>query len=91
MTISGEIDESGRAPGRMKFAGEGTNPKALDALGMEKSFISLFMMMPVSGTMSCEPKRRLIVVVRDMASPDSSMTLMCDVPGVSSVSSPSGL
>ena len=76
VTISGEIDDSGRAPGRMKFAGEGTKPNALEAFGMEKSFISLFMMMPVSGTMSWEPKRRLMVVVREMANPSASTTLI---------------
>jgi hypothetical protein len=48
---------------------------------MEKSFISLFMMTPVSGTMTRLPKRVLIVVVREMAMPDLSVTTMCEVPG----------
>jgi len=41
-------------------------------LGMEKSFISLFMMMPVSGIMSWEPKWRLTVLVRVTAMPVAS-------------------
>lgn len=53
-TIVGEMDERGRLPGRIKFEGEGTKPNALDWLGMEKSFISLFMITPVSGTQSCD-------------------------------------
>lgn len=34
---TGEIEERGRLPGRMKFAGEGMYPNALVVLGMEKS------------------------------------------------------
>lgn len=49
---------------------------------MEKSFISLFMMTPVSGTMSWEPKRRLTVVVREMAIPVESAVTTWDVPGL---------
>ena len=52
----GEIDDSGLLPGRMKFDGEGEYPKALVCPGTEKSFISLFMMTPVSGTQSLELK-----------------------------------
>lgn len=37
------------------------------AFGIEKSFISLFTMMPVSGTMRREPNVRLIVLVEEMA------------------------
>jgi len=37
--------------------------------GTEKSFISLFMITPVAGTMSWEPKRVLMVLVREMARP----------------------
>ena len=44
--MTGVIDERGRLPGRMKFMGEGTKPKALVTLGMEKSFISLFIIIP---------------------------------------------
>ena len=38
------------------------------------------MMMPLSGTMTCEPKKRLTVVVREMASPDLSTAEIWDVP-----------
>jgi len=37
--------------------------------GTEKSLISLFMITPVAGTMSWEPKRVLMVLVREMARP----------------------
>lgn len=47
---------------------------------MEKSFISLFMMTPVSGTQSCEPKSRFIVVVREMDMPVASAVTTWDVP-----------
>jgi len=46
--MTGVIDERGRLPGRMKFMGEGTNPKTLVTLGIEKSFISLFRMIPAT-------------------------------------------
>jgi hypothetical protein len=49
--------------------------------GIEKSFISLFMMTPVSGTMTKDPKRVLIVVVKLIAIPLLSATTTCDVPG----------
>ena len=39
---------------------------------MEKSFISLFIITPVSGTMRCEPKSRFTVVVSEMAIPEAS-------------------
>lgn len=45
--MTGVIDERGRLPGRMKFMGEGTYPNAFVTFGMEKSFISLFKMMPI--------------------------------------------
>jgi hypothetical protein len=45
--MTGVMDDRGRLPGRIKFMGEGTNPKALLTFGMEKSFISLFRMIPV--------------------------------------------
>lgn len=48
---------------------------------MEKSFISLFNMTPVSGTMTREPKRVLMVVVRLIAMPLASATTTWDVPG----------
>lgn len=37
--------------------------------GAIKPFISLFMMIPVSGTISRLPNSRLIVVVREIANP----------------------
>ena len=48
--------------------------------GMEKSFISLFMMTPVSGTTSWLPKSRLTVVVSEMAIPEASAVTMWEVP-----------
>lgn len=48
------------------------------------------MMTPVSGTMSWEPKRRFMVVVREMAMPLLSAVTMWDVPGVSRLSRPAG-
>ena len=47
---------------------------------MEKSFISLFMMTPVSGTTSWLPKSRLTVVVREMAMPEASAVTTWEVP-----------
>src|SRR4051812_33362882 len=66
-------------------------PNAFEDPGMLKSFISLFMITPVSGTMTVEPKRRLIVVVREIAMPDLSAVTTWDVPGVSRLSRPPGL
>lgn len=40
--------------------------------GIEKSFISLFMMTPVVGTMSPEPKMKLMVLVKLIAIPEAS-------------------
>lgn len=40
--------------------------------GGDVPFISLFMIIPVSGTMSWEPKRRFTVVVSVMAIPEAS-------------------
>lgn len=37
------------------------------------------MMTPVSGTMSCEPKSKLMVVVKEMAIPEASAVTICDV------------
>lgn len=76
------MEESGRFPLRMKFEGDGTYPKALEVSGIEKSFISLFIMTPVSGTRRWEPKRRLMVVVRLMAIPEASAVTTWDVPGL---------
>lgn len=44
--MMGVIEERGLLPGRIKLIGDGTKPKALVTLGIEKSFISLFMMIP---------------------------------------------
>ena len=62
-------EDRGRFPGATKLAGLGLNPKRLVVFGMEKSFISLFIMMPVSGTIICDPQKPLTVVVRVMAMP----------------------
>jgi hypothetical protein len=43
--------------------------------GIEKSFISLFITTPVEGTMTCEPKSVLTVLVREMAMPEASATV----------------
>ena len=48
--------------------------------GIEKSFISLFIMTPVAGTMSWEPNRRLMVLVMLIASPLASAAATCEVP-----------
>lgn len=45
------------------------------------------MMTPVSGTMSREPNRRLMVVVKLMAIPDASAVTTWDVPGLISSAS----
>ena len=89
-TMTGEMEDSGRLPGRMKFAGDGMKPNALLVLGMLKSFISLLRIRPVSGTTTCEPKRRFTVVVSVMARPATSAETMCEVPGVSRDSRPLG-
>ena len=58
--------------------------------GIEKSFISLFIIIPVSGTMTCEPNKRFIDVVIEMARPEESAATMCEVPGVLGTSMPDG-
>lgn len=81
------MDDRGRFPGRMKFAGEGMKPNALEEPGIEKSsafhqwqttnarhdsripFISLFMMIPVSGTMIWLPNSKLTVLIDETARP----------------------
>ena len=74
------MEEIGLFPGRTKFEGEGMKPKIFDALGTEKSAISSFMMIPVSGTMSWDPNRRLTVVVKAIAKPSASEARIPDVP-----------
>ncbi len=81
-TMVGDIDERGRFPGRMKLEGEGMKPKKLEELGIEKSFISLFMMTPVESTINCEPNKVLMVVVKLIAMPEASATTIWDVPGL---------
>lgn len=49
---------------------------------MYEPSISLFMMMPVSGTTSLLPKRRLIVVMAEIARPEWSTVATWDVPGL---------
>ncbi len=49
---------------------------------MYEPSISLFMIMPVSGTTSLLPKRRLIVVMAEIARPEWSIVTRCDVPGL---------
>lgn len=44
--------------------------------------ISLFITTPVSGTMTLDPKRVLTVVIVEIASPEWSATVICDVPGL---------
>jgi hypothetical protein len=78
----GAFEESACLPGLMKFAGDGIYPKTFKTPGIEKSFMSLFMITPVSGTMICEPSQVLMDLVRDRASPDVSAVTMCEVPGV---------
>ena len=56
VTIVGDIEDMGRLNGRIKLAGEGGYPKALILPGVEKSSISLFMMIPVDSETNNEPK-----------------------------------
>lgn len=46
----------GRLPGRMKFAGDGGNPKAFGWCGVEKSSISSFHRIPVEGEATKAPR-----------------------------------
>ncbi len=54
--------------------GDGHNPNAFGIPGIEKSSISSFRMMPVSGSITREPNTRLIVDVIDTAMPFESTT-----------------
>ena len=56
--------------------------KAFVVFGTEKSFISLFIITPVSGTITCEPKKRFNVLVSDVVIPLASAVTRCDVPGL---------
>jgi len=42
-TMMGQMEDRGRFPGAIKFAGDGSNPKELRRPGCEKSSISLFL------------------------------------------------
>jgi hypothetical protein len=48
--------------------------RAEEEAGIEKSFISLFIMTPVSGTTTRKPKRVLMVIVKMIAIPLTSST-----------------
>ena len=48
--------------------------------GWDVPAISLFMMTPVSGTIILEPKKRLIVVVKEVAMPEESAVTTWEVP-----------
>ena len=50
------------------------------AIQYRKSFISLFMITPVSGSISCVPKRILAVVVRSIAMLSPSVVSIWAVP-----------
>lgn len=66
--VLGRVD--GFRGGGVRGGEEGLQP------GTEKSFISLFMITPVAGTMSWEPKRVLMVLVSEMARPVWSAVAM---------------
>ena len=52
-------------------------------------FIPSFMITPVSGTITCDPKRRFTVVVKLIANPLASAVAISEVPGVFRLSRPS--
>lgn len=52
---AGHIEDSGRLPGTIKFAGDGGMPKMLVIFGEEKSSISSLKMIPVSSPRRLEP------------------------------------
>jgi hypothetical protein len=49
--------------------GEGLSPKLFTTLGKEKSSIWLFMIIPVNGSRTCEPKIKFTEDVTDTAMP----------------------
>ena len=53
---SGVMEERGRLPGAMKFAGAGGSWPGARFAGTEKSSISLFSTMPVDGDSTLAPK-----------------------------------
>ena len=55
MTMTGQVDDNGLFPGRMKFVGDGGTPNAFVTLGELKSSISLLKIMPVLGDILMEP------------------------------------
>jgi hypothetical protein len=54
--ILGHMDDRGRFPGNMKFAGDAGTPKKLMVPGVEKSSISLLYRIPVLEPITFEPK-----------------------------------
>jgi len=54
---------------RKTLHGDGHNPNAFGTPGIEKSSISSFRMIPVSGSITWEPNSRLTVDVTDTAMP----------------------
>jgi len=54
--IEGAVEDMGLLPGTIKFAGDGDTPNALITLGVEKSSISLFHMIPVLVPRNLDPK-----------------------------------
>jgi hypothetical protein len=71
-TITGLMEDCGRFPARMKLFGDGSKPKKFVLPGMEKSFISLLSITPLSGSISLAPKAVLTVLVRETTSPQRS-------------------
>lgn len=63
----GVIDDSGRFPGTMKFAGGGGAAPPVVLIGMEKSSISLLRTIPVVGDIICAPKYEFTVLVIETA------------------------
>jgi hypothetical protein len=84
--IVGVMEESGRLPGAMKFAGAGgrLSGGGVPSAGTEKSSIWLFTTMPVDGDSRCAPKRWFSVVVIATAFRSPSTTHRWLVPWSSS-------
>ena len=60
--------------------GLGGTPHPFGTPGIEKSSISSFRMMPVSGSMTCDPKTRFMEDVIETAIPLESMMELWEVP-----------
>ena len=63
---------------REEIQGEGHKPKSFTTPGVEKSSISSFIMMPVSGSRTWDPKSKFTVDVTATAMPSLSTTEMWD-------------